>query len=345
MEYSGGYSVCDQTGDYRLDSPELVQEDKTKTVRKLVSVIMPVYNTDEELLRAAVQSVQLQTYQNLELIIIDDGSESQCAELCDNIADDRTRVLHIKNSGVSVARNRGIDESRGEFIAFIDSDDTMAENAIAVMVEQIERVDFVTCGCKHVHSINNPFPAVMNGYEILNQSNCIEYLCYMNPKYGHIETNAIWGKLYRRDIIGYLRFDTDIVMAEDFIFNFEYITKSGQGKYLDFMAYNYLEREDSISRSFRPKMMNTIDKLEEMICENPNMYDPLISRCVNIAFTILMMVPKESTKTRKHIENFINTYRSKVLANSKTKKKVKLAVVTSYLGYGTTRKLFDLNRR
>ncbi len=347
LERVGKVPLRDQTRDYWIDSTEVVQEDKRKTVRDLVSVIMPVYNTEVKLLEAAIQSVQRQTYQNLELIIIDDGSEWKCARQCDEYADDRTKVLHIQNSGVSIARNKGIDESAGKYIAFIDSDDTMDENAISVMVRHIEGVDFVVCGCRHVQDLDNPLTAVMQESEILNQSGCIEDLCYMNPKYNHIETNAIWGKLYRRDLIGNLRLDVDMILAEDFKFNFDYIMKSRRGKYLDFKAYNYLERGDSISRSFKPQMMNTIEKLELMIVENENtsIYDPLISRCVNIAFTILMMLPKDAKEYRKRIERFINIYRSKVLANRETKRKVKIAVATSYVGYGITRKIFDLNRR
>ena len=169
----------------------------------------------------------------------------------------------------------------------------------------------------------------------------------MSPKFRHIETNAIWGKLYRRCVIGDLRFDKDMIMAEDFKFNFDYIMKCSMGKYLDFEAYNYLERGDSISRIFKPQMMYTIEKLEEMISENEDssVYHPLISRCVNIAFTILMMVPNELEDERKRIERYISSYRNKVLRNKLTKKKVRMACLSSYLGFGTTKKLFELCRR
>jgi len=329
------------------DLAENVQKEKVKTVGGLVSVIMPVYNTDEELINVAVQSVQRQTYKNLELIIIDDGSEWQCAKFCDGIVDHRTRVIHINNSGVSVARNKGIDIAKGEYIAFIDSDDKMDENAIEVMVSQMEGVDFVSCGCKHVLNTNESLSAVMQECEVLKQMDCIEYLCYMNPKFKHIEPNAIWGKIYRRDIIGDLRFDTDMVMGEDFKFNFDYILKSNQGKYLDFKAYNYLEHGDSISRSYNSKMMNTIDKMEEMIRQNENtaVYKALSSRCVNIAFTILMMIPDYLKDEQKRIESFINKNRWQVLGNSKTKIKVKMAILSSFLGYGVSRSIFKCSYR
>jgi len=314
-----------------------------------VSVIMPVYNTPSDLLDAAVKSIVSQTYENWELIIIDDASEKICADLCDQFAeeDKRVQVSHIDNVGVSGARNTGINKCSGEYIAFIDSDDTMSPNAIEVMVAQIKGVNFVSCGCKHVHTITNSKPAVLRGSEIKDRNGCIEYLCYMSPKYGHIETNAIWGKLYRRCVIGDLRFDTDMIMAEDFKFNFDYVMKYSRGKYLDFEAYNYLEQGDSISRAFKPQMMSAIDKLEEMISENEesSVYDPLISRCVNIAFTILMMVPCELKEERRRIEKFISSYRCQVIRNPQTKQKDRMACLSSYFGFGTTKKIFELSRR
>lgn len=346
MEYSGGYSVCSEAGDNRADSPEAVQENKAKTIRGLVSVIMPVYNTQKELLKAAVSSVLEQSYHELELIIVDDGSEKTCAILCDELAaqDDRANVIHIKNAGASTARNYGIEESRGEYIAFIDSDDTMAVNLLQEFINQIGDVDFVMCGCKHIRTIQCGEYAEINGQRTLKHKECIECLCYMNPPYDHIETNAIWGKLYRRSLMGNIRFDQSMIMAEDFKFNFDYIMGACAGKYLDFQGYNYYEHSDSISRSYKPAMMNTIETIEDMISEyeNTDVYDAVLSRCVNIAFTILMIISNEFKNERKKIEIFISRYRDRVIKNPKTKRKVKLAVLLSYLGYSITRSVFDL---
>lgn len=332
----------------RTNSTRINLNNQKKIVRGLVSVIMPVYNTPEEYLMAAVKSVLCQTYRNLELLIVDDGSEENCVVACDNLREDvRVRILHIMNSGVSAARNKGIDEAQGEFITFIDSDDTLNGNAIQTMVDGIVGVDFVTIGCKHVHKTTFVEYISNEGSSNANQKECINYLCYMNPPYDDIETNAIWGKLYRKELIGHIRFDKDMVMAEDFKFNFEYIMKNGTGKYLDFSGYNYLEHGDSISRNYKPAMMRTIYSIERMIHENKDtsIYDALVSRCVNIAFTILMMVPKEMREERRRIEQFISLYRSRVIINPLTKRKVKVACITSYLGYWFTRKVFKLNRR
>lgn len=333
--------LCSEASDNRTDSPAVIQENKTETIQGLVSVIMPVYNTQYELLKAAVNSVLKQSYRELELIIVDDGSEKTYAILCDELAtqDDRVNVIHIKNAGASTARNYGIEESRGEYIAFIDSDDTMAVNLLQEFINQIVDVDFVVCGCKHARTIQSDEYVNVNGERMLRRKECIGCLCYMNPPYDHIETNAIWGKLYRKSLMGNIRFDQSMIMAEDFKFNFEYILNVSAGKYLDFQGYSYYEHSDSTSRSYKPAMMNTIDAIKQMVQDykESDVFDALISRCVNIAFTILMMVPRELKEEQREIERFINVYRIRVVKNNRTKKKVKIATVSSFLSYKLTR--------
>lgn len=343
-----GKSICSETSENRSNFPENLQENQTEIMRGLVSIIMPVYNTPDKCLVAAVKSVMEQTYTDLELLIVDDGSKNECAKICDRMGEnEKVTVFHVKNSGVSAARNYGIDRAKGEYIAFLDSDDTMDYDAIRIMVEEISNSDFVAIGCRHVKSIHDSARPI-KGYSLsVDKKECINYLCFMNPPYDHIETNAIWGKLYRKEQIKNLRFDRSMMMAEDFKFNFEYIMQTGKGKYIDFTGYNYLEHVDSISRSYKPEMMKTIDVIEKMIVkyEHDNVYDALISRCVNIAFTILMMVPSQFKDDRKRIERFISLYRNRVMRNKMTKRKVKLACLTSYLGYGLTRTFFEINRR
>ncbi len=326
-----------------------VVDDKATRVKcELVSIIMPVYNTPSNLLTAAVKSVMLQTYEKIELIIVDDGSEKSCADVCDRLAaeDNRIRVFHNENSGVSVVRNIGLNKSKGEYIAFLDSDDTMMLNTLQVMVEHIKGVDFVTCGCNHVKQTVMGGKANLYNMVTIRSEKCIDYLCYMYSPYSHIETNAIWGKLYRKKLLKDLRYDESMVMGEDFKFNFDYITKCSEGKYLDFCGYNYLERGGSLSRKYNNKMIQSIDVLEKMIQEyaNTSVLDALVSRSVNIAFSILMMVPDECKDERDKIVEFISKYRDRVVSNPLTKNKVKLAVLTSYIGYRFTKMLFRLSR-
>ena len=119
----------------------------------LISVIVPVYKS-EKYLKRCVDSILNQTYQNLEIILVDDGSPDNCPQICDKYAekDSRIRVIHKPNGGLSDARNKGLDIANGNYIAFVDSDDYIATEMYAMMIEAMhgEDVDIVMCaGCPH----------------------------------------------------------------------------------------------------------------------------------------------------------------------------------------------------
>lgn len=334
----------------KSDSAENVQFTKINVVPRQVSVIIPVFNTPKDLLRGNIESITKQTYKNLDIIVVDDGSKSDCADFCDEISkkDSRIRCYHIHNQGVSIARNKGIAESKGEFITFVDSDDTLVANAIEIMVESMHGVDFVVCGCKHVNSHQEDnFGLLVGNCLVCKNTTLIEDLCYMNTPFDCIETNAVWGKLYRREIINELKFSHSMVMAEDFKFNFDYIARVNSGKYVDFVGYNYLVRSDSISRNYNPKMINTITEIEKMLVEykNSDLINALISRSVNISFTILMMIPIKFSEQKIKIESFITENRLNVIKNPQTKPKVKIAILLSFLGYNFVKLLFKLKTK
>jgi len=127
---------------------------------KKVSVIVPVYNT-EKYLDCCINSVLNQTYDNFESLLIDDGSNDNSSNICDNYAlkDNRIKVIHQENQGVSGARNRGIKESNGEYIAFIDSDDWWHKDFLLYIVNELEKFDFSICEViRYIDGIENPYP-------------------------------------------------------------------------------------------------------------------------------------------------------------------------------------------
>ena len=128
----------------------------------LISVIVPVYKV-ENYLDKCVESILVQTYKNLEILLVDDGSPDRCGEMCDEYAkaDSRIKVVHKKNGGLSDARNVALDAMTGEYVAFVDSDDTIAKDYIEVLYGLIEKcqaqmsvVDFAFA----VLMVQNPFP-------------------------------------------------------------------------------------------------------------------------------------------------------------------------------------------
>lgn len=114
--------------------------------KPLVSVIVPVYKV-EDYLDKCVKSIVAQTYENLEIILVDDGSPDNCPSMCDSWAqkDSRIKVIHKENGGVSSARNSALDAAAGDYICFVDSDDFIEPNAVGYMLENIGDADVIQC--------------------------------------------------------------------------------------------------------------------------------------------------------------------------------------------------------
>ncbi|WP_395015914.1 glycosyltransferase family 2 protein [Robinsoniella peoriensis] len=206
-----------------------------------VSVVIPAYNA-ENTVRMAIDSVVKQTYKNIELIVVDDGSQDDTGKIIDAIkeTDERIKVIHIQNGGVSKARNAGIEICTGEYIAFVDSDDTMKSRMIEKMVEAMtEEVDLVCCG----YTTKTP-----DGVELFtqepedrcwNKRNLYEGIGNLQDKKAF---NVIWNKLFRLNIIKKhnIEMDSNVRMGEDFLFVVEYLKYSvGKMRCLSKALYNY----------------------------------------------------------------------------------------------------------
>lgn len=168
---------------------------------ELVSIIVPVYNVEAYLDRC-LSSIISQTYHNIEVILVDDGSTDQSGELCDQYQkqDSRIRVIHKENGGLSDARNAGIQISGGSYIAFIDSDDYVREEYIGRMMEEAERTDcdVVICGYSKKHASGESFdyialPDTYEGRQI--QKN------FYDGKPSPEMFDVAWNKLYRKTLL------------------------------------------------------------------------------------------------------------------------------------------------
>lgn len=191
----------------------------------LVSIIVPVYN-GENTIKGCIDSLLAQTYENTEIIIIDDESNDLTADICNGISDERVSFHVQKHGGVSFCRNSGINKSSGKYIMFMDSDDFISSEAVENMVNVAERgFELVVCGYKRVFAIANK--------EIEEYSHYKEDVYFDNSLFSErFESLSnegslihVWGKLYRREIIenNNIRFDTDYSIAEDIMFNIDYL--------------------------------------------------------------------------------------------------------------------------
>ena len=324
--------------------------------QNLISVIMPVYKTEESHLRKAIESVINQSYRKLEIVLVDDGSPDQCGAICDAYAgtDNRIRVIHKKNGGVSSARNCGLETVTGDYIFFVDSDDTLKGNAIEVLFAIVQKTnaDIVICSCKHVKEKNDDNAIYDGAYQCLKtveSAEAIKNLSYNIHVFDELEPTAVWGKLYKKSAVQNLRFNEKMNVGEDFVFNYFAICKAKVVTYCNLKLYNYNFVETSLmnNKIYSPKLMRSFEELVKFAesQKNSEYFDEVIVRSVNVAFTIYLKTPEKQSIEKNEIEEYIVKYRSSVLTNTKTNLKIRVALVLSTISFKLVRWVFFKSKK
>lgn len=232
-----------------------------------VSIIVPVYNA-EKYLGYTITSILKQTYQNIEIILVNDGSKDDSLIICQNYAaiDDRIKVLDIPNGGVSNARNCGIESSTGKYIQFVDSDDVIAENMTERLVETmyVYEADMVICGMRYMVlegnrpvSSNDWLPQYLGKECVLSREKFVgdfsRILLYT------VLLEGPCNKLYKREYFenyGF-RFPLDKELGEDFLLNLQYFGKLERIVFISDVLYYYLQwGKNSLTTCYRSDMFD-----------------------------------------------------------------------------------------
>lgn len=216
---------------------------------KLISIIVPVYNA-ELYIGECLNSLINQSYCNLQIILVNDGSTDKSGEICDKFAktDSRIVVVHQNNSGVSAARNAGISVSTGEYVGFVDSDDTLPEYSISTLVNEMQEHDVDAVFGNFNMQFEN---GLLERKGRLKENNylCKDLLSYMvdDGTLSGLTLGSVCGALYKTDIIKekLLRFCENIKINEDGIFNFQYCIASRSIRYIQKPIYNYRQWKSS----------------------------------------------------------------------------------------------------
>lgn len=204
----------------------------------MISVIIPVYNT-KQYLQDCLESIQNQTYPNLEILFIDDGSTDGSAELLDSYIDidDRIRVIHQPNSGVCAARNRGIEEAHGDWISFIDSDDTLEPDMYETLMNLIHEHTVEIAHCSYNRITDSTVKPVGNSGTLHLQDTHQALECLLT---GKLFVGSCWTKLYARKLFETVRFSSGIKTNEDMLVNFQLFSQVEKSAFLDVCKYNYV---------------------------------------------------------------------------------------------------------
>lgn len=205
-------------------------------MNNLVSIIVPLYNK-EQYIKKCIVSLINQTYSNLEIIIINDGSTDNSLEIVENIKDPRIKIFTIKNGGVSNARNFGIKQANGDYLMFVDSDDYVSKEYVESFVSELTlEVDYIASGRKDVFN-NKIIDVGLVNY--IGDTKSIPEKFYIDGF-----CHAVWGKLFKRDIIinNSIEFPK-INISEDSFFNIGYLKKCKNVKLIDSCNYYYVHYE------------------------------------------------------------------------------------------------------
>ena len=302
-----------------------------------ISVIVPIYNV-EQYLRRCIDSIINQTYKNLEIILIDDGSTDNSSTICDEYCkkDKRIKVIHKNNEGVSSARNKGIELSKGKYIVFIDSDDYVSNEHIEVLYDCIisNNVDLVISNLIDISEDG----IILNNEEkesfLMNKDQCLKELLSEDNFY-----HLCCGNIYRKDLLEKIRFNCKYRIAEDLDFLYRYIKHIRSAYFLSKNTYYYLKREGSATNSIYSEKWNDELKIcnfiiSEMV-ELENNFHKYAKRKyirLNINQAYRFKLNKNQTKILKNnIKIYKNEMFNSKLFDNKEKLKVSLFLKSYYL--------------
>lgn len=299
----------------------------------MISIIIPVYNVSKYLDKC-LQSVVTQTYSNIQIILVNDGSTDNSGEICDKWKkeDNRIEVIHKKNGGLSSARNIGIEKAQGKYLMFVDSDDIVSDNLCELLHNLLleNDADLAICNTYHIFDSDNFMFQRDNKIEMVYCFDKNEAIC--NLWYQNIFLPSAWGKLYKKELFKQIRF-TEGIIFEDIDIMHEIFYLCNKIVYTDVKAYGYVHHENSITT----KKYNQKDNVILDICKkimkfavnkNTKIQQAAQSYYVTGALRVYLNAPDtdEYQEVIYKAKNILNLYGKKVLKDKNIRKKNRYAL-------------------
>ena len=306
----------------------------------LISIIVPVYNV-EEYLDKCVDSIVHQTYDNLEIILVDDGSPDNCPKKCDNWAkkDKRIKVIHKKNGGLSDARNKGIEASTGRYITLVDSDDYIENDYVEFLYNLLADNDSDMSVCKHrvIYEKAGTLNCYTGNFYNLNPKEALEMMLYGND----FDLTAC-EKLYKRELFNNIKYPKGRLF-EDSATTYKLIDICNKISFKSEPKYNYFVRSNSITtNSFNNKKMDLITSTKEMtdyiIKKYPVLKNAVNRRLMYAYLSTLTQLCKSSNyrdypDELNEMMNYIKKNRKEVLKDRKIPKRDRIALQLTKFGF------------
>lgn len=325
---------------------------------KLVTVIVPIYNVADYLPRC-LDSIVGQTYTDLEILLVDDGSTDASGCICDEYAsrDSRIRVIHKPNGGPSVARNVALDMMTGELLMMVDSDDWLQADAIERLCQIMAHTgaDIVAGGWRKVYSDTVPDiyrPTPERRCKHFTSEQALSHIFYQKGqlmgKRGYL-THSPWGKLYSSRLFKKIRFPVGLIY-EDLAVAFDLYGQCNHVVFTESQFYNYLQRPTSFMGGFsscRTQVIGILEDLEHRIeAEQPDFLPAVQSRLLSASFNVLLLCPQspEYAEVTERCWSHIRRLRLRCFFDRQVRIKNKLGVLASLVGRKNLVRLFGQSR-
>lgn len=287
----------------------------------LISVIVPIYKV-EKYLEICINSIINQTYKNLEIILIDDGSPDNCPKICDEYAikDSRVRVIHLENGGAGRARNIGFSISNGEYISFIDSDDFISEYFYEYLINLFnDETDIVECGYISIMGSEK------NCFNLDEDNSIVKSYSIEEAMREHIYDNifrqVIWNKLYRRRVVENIKFPENSKIDDEY-WTYQAIANCNYLLHSDKIMYAYRQQENSVMhnlssndriKAIEPKVLRA-NYIKQKL---PDLYNEAVysvwGACLYQCQYLFRTNKKDSKNLYKYCKNIKCTYNLSVL--------------------------------
>lgn len=299
-----------------------------------VSVIVAAYNIQDYIVKC-LESIANQTYKNLEVIVVDDGSSDNTGKFADEFSkkDSRFIVIHKENGGVSSARNKGIDVASGDFIGFVDGDDIIENDMYQILIDNAIKynADISHCGYKLVE--NDKETMFYGTGQIIIQDRKKGLIDIFE---GSLIEPSLCNKIFRRNIVGNIRLDESIKINEDLYFNILLFNKSSKSVFEDKTKYNYIKRKNSATVSGKNNIRKLTDprKVYRMAIELfkedfeilPFVEKMDLERNVNIYNLLILEKNDFLLKLKCEVRDYIKLNKNKIKTNKFINKKIKYMI-------------------
>lgn len=275
----------------------------------MVSVIIPIYNV-EKYLSECIESVINQTYSDLEIILVNDGSTDNCRDICERYKrkDSRIKLVHKNNGGLSSARNAGIDVANGDYYTFIDSDDYIMSDMIEQLVYAIQSTDTDISICCKADDTSKFDKGIQKKIEVLTKEETLK--CILTEK--KILTSA-WGKLYKNNLFNAIRYPNGKIY-EDLGTTYKLVELSKKIAYVDAKKYYYRTNIESITKSnFTNRQLDYFiiaEELQKFVKQKyPQYFRYAINHSVRISISFMKKISNCDFNDKKTIDFLISNIR------------------------------------